>query len=55
MILRGETGSAGRPAAGTRAPGFAVRSHEGKIVSLDQFAGRSHLVLFFFPKADTPG
>lgn len=55
MILRGETGSAARPAVGSIAPGFAVRSHEGKIVSLDQYTGRSQLVLFFFPRADTPG
>jgi peroxiredoxin Q/BCP len=43
------------PAEGAAAPAFSVPAHDGSTVSLDQFHGRSHLVLFFFPKANTPG
>jgi len=43
------------PAEGGRAPSFSVTAHDGTTVTLDQFAGKKHIVLFFFPKADTPG
>jgi peroxiredoxin Q/BCP len=36
------------------APDFTVSDHMGKSVSLSDFAGR-RVVLWFFPKADTPG
>jgi len=39
---------------GDKAPDFALPSDSGKAVSLSDFKG-STLVLFFFPKADTPG
>jgi thioredoxin-dependent peroxiredoxin len=39
---------------GDRAPGFALLSDSGKPVRLSDFKG-SDLVLYFFPKADTPG
>jgi thioredoxin-dependent peroxiredoxin len=39
---------------GEMAPAFKVMSHEGKDVSLSQFTG-SKVVLWFYPKADTPG
>ena len=39
---------------GDKAPDFSVPSDSGKPVSLANFAGKN-LVLFFFPKADTPG
>ena len=40
--------------AGDKAPDFRLKSDEGKDVSLKDFSGKS-VVLFFFPKADTPG
>lgn len=40
--------------AGTDAPDFEVRDHTGKLVRLSQYRGRS-VVLWFYPKADTPG
>lgn len=43
------------PAEGTRAPSFSVTAHDGSTVTLEQFAGKKHVVLYFFPKADTPG
>ena len=39
---------------GTKAPGFSVRDHNGNTVSLDDFIGQK-VVLWFYPKADTPG
>jgi peroxiredoxin Q/BCP len=37
-----------------KAPDFSVLDQDGKKVSLKDFNGQN-LVLFFFPKADTPG
>jgi len=37
-----------------KAPEFTLPDEDGKDVSLKDFRGRT-VVLFFFPKADTPG
>jgi len=39
---------------GQRAPEFTLASDEGKEISLKGFAGR-RVLIFFFPKANTPG
>jgi peroxiredoxin Q/BCP len=39
---------------GDKAPDFTLPAHTGRTVSLKDYAGRK-LVLYFFPKADTPG
>ncbi len=39
---------------GDQAPAFTLSDDSGGKTSLDSFKGRT-LVLFFFPKADTPG
>jgi thioredoxin-dependent peroxiredoxin len=39
---------------GDKAPEFKLRSDTGADVSLQDFKGQ-RVVLFFFPKADTPG
>jgi peroxiredoxin Q/BCP len=39
---------------GAKAPDFVGRDHTGKTVTLSDFAGKP-VVLWFFPKADTPG
>ncbi|GJL79542.1 MAG: peroxiredoxin [Nitrospinaceae bacterium] len=39
---------------GTQAPDFSVQDHHGKQVSLKDFRGKK-VVLWFYPKADTPG
>ena len=39
---------------GTKAPNFSVRDHNGNTVRLDDFSGKK-VVLWFYPKADTPG
>jgi len=38
----------------TRAPSFTVKDHNGNTVSLADFNGKK-VVLWFYPKADTPG
>jgi AhpC/TSA family len=40
---------------GDQAPSFSVLDDQGKTVNLSDFAGKKEVVLFFFPKADTPG
>ena len=42
------------PAAGAAAPAFSLPRDNGGTVSLADFAGRK-LVLYFYPRADTPG
>jgi len=39
---------------GDQAPAFSLPADSGVKVSLDAFKGKT-VVLFFFPKADTPG
>lgn len=39
---------------GSKAPDFTVRAHDGSTVSLHSLAGK-RVVLWFYPKADTPG
>ena len=39
---------------GAKAPGFTVLTDEGKQVSLADYKGRN-VVLYFYPKDDTPG
>jgi peroxiredoxin Q/BCP len=42
------------PGAGAKAPDFTLPGDDGGKVSLKDFRGRK-LVLYFYPKADTPG
>jgi peroxiredoxin Q/BCP len=39
---------------GDPAPAFRLKDHEGREVSLAALAGK-RFVLWFYPKADTPG
>lgn len=41
-------------AAGQPAPEFSVLSHDGTKISLRDLRGRK-VLLWFYPKADTPG
>ena len=45
---------AAKPTEGSSAPDFRLPRDDGGEVSLADFAGRK-LVLYFYPKADTPG
>ena len=42
------------PTAGAKAPDFSLVADDGSKVSLKDFRGKK-LVLYFYPKADTPG
>lgn len=43
------------PAIGQPAPGFRLPASGGGTVGLDDFAGQQHVVLYFYPRDDTPG
>lgn len=40
---------------GTKAPEFTLASGEGQEVSLKDYKGKNRVVLYFYPKDDTPG
>jgi peroxiredoxin len=42
------------PKAGDTAPDFTLAAHDGSTVSLSALRGKT-VVLWFYPKADTPG
>lgn len=39
---------------GSQAPDFEVTAHDGSTVKLSDYKGK-HVILWFYPKADTPG
>ena len=40
---------------GSSAPQFSMKATDGSTVSLSQFKGKNSVVLYFYPKDDTPG
>ena len=40
---------------GEQAPNFSLANQRGELVTLDQFKGDKHVVVYFYPKAMTPG
>jgi len=42
-------------ATGSVAPSFKLPASDGTVVDLKEVAARGRVVLFFYPKADTPG
>src|SRR3989338_9147100 len=40
---------------GDKAPAFKLPASDGSTVSLDDFKGKKSIVLYFYPKDDTPG
>jgi peroxiredoxin Q/BCP len=40
---------------GDKAPDFSLPAHTGETVSLSDFIGKKSVVLYFYPKDDTPG
>jgi peroxiredoxin Q/BCP len=43
------------PVIGAQAPAINLPTSTGKSISLNDYAGKKTIVLFFYPKADTPG
>jgi peroxiredoxin Q/BCP len=48
-------GQDGTPEIGSKAPDFILQGTGGKAVALKDFRGRKNVVLYFYPKDDTPG
>jgi len=44
-----------KPQVGRAAPDFELPSHLGDTVRLKDFRGKKNVVLYFYPKDDTPG
>jgi len=44
-----------RPAVGDRAPAFYAHGMRGERVRLSQFKGEKNVVLYFYPRDNTPG
>jgi peroxiredoxin Q/BCP len=42
-------------AADTAAPRFTARNQDGQEIRLEDFTGKKNVVLYFFPKDNTPG
>jgi len=40
---------------GTKAPAFEAQDQNGALVRLSDFQGKAAVVLYFYPKDDTPG
>lgn len=43
------------PEVGQSAPSFSLQNQRGETVTLDDFKGKKNIVLYFYPKAMTPG
>jgi peroxiredoxin Q/BCP len=40
---------------GDQAPDFTLKNDEGQILRMGDFLGKKTMILFFYPKANTPG
>jgi peroxiredoxin Q/BCP len=49
------SGSPKIPEPGTAAPKFKLPASTGETIDLKDFVGKKTVVLYFYPKADTPG
>lgn len=47
--------AAATPKVGDKAPGFTTQDQDGKTVKLSDFAGKQAVLLYFYPKDNTPG
>lgn len=43
------------PKVGNKAPAFTLPNQDGEKIKLSDFRGEKHVVLYFYPKDDTPG
>lgn len=55
LALAGLSARAAMPAPGQPAPPFSAADQDGNTVSLADFKGKAAMVLYFYPKDDTPG
>ena len=40
---------------GEKAPDFTLQDDQGNLLKLSDFSGEKTVILFFYPKANTPG
>ena len=43
------------PKVGNKAPSFRLRDQDGSQIALKDYLGNKYVVLYFYPKAMTPG
>lgn len=55
MLARVTTTQPRLPQVGEAAPAFTLPSTEGRDISLSDFKGKQSVVLYFYPRDDTPG
>jgi peroxiredoxin Q/BCP len=55
LALVAGTATAAIPKVGDRAPDFTATASDGSTVKLSQHVGKGNIVLYFYPKDDTPG
>ena len=55
LLCAAQADAAETPKAGDKAPQFQGQDQEGKNVKLKDFAGKQVVLLYFYPKDDTPG
>jgi peroxiredoxin Q/BCP len=54
-LLDSLVGGSSGLAVGDKAPAFSLKDQNGATVSLADFSGRKNVVVYFYPKDDTPG
>jgi peroxiredoxin Q/BCP len=47
--------TSGLPEVGKPAPKFKLPASDGRTIALDEFRGKQIVVVYFYPRADTPG
>jgi peroxiredoxin Q/BCP len=55
LVAQSSTFAASMPKVGDKAPDFSVAASDGKTVQLKDYVGKSHIILYFYPKDDTTG
>jgi thioredoxin-dependent peroxiredoxin len=43
------------PTVGSKAPVFSLQNQKGDLITSNEFAGKKNVVIYFYPKAMTPG
>jgi peroxiredoxin Q/BCP len=55
MLTQFSAFGAGMPKVGDKAPDFSVAASDGTTVQLKDYVGKGSIILYFYPKDDTPG
>ena len=55
VMTQTSTFGAEMPKVGDKAPDFSVTASDGTTLHLKDYVGKSNIILYFYPKDDTPG